>query len=98
LVQQGIISCTGAEPVLMSDFIASLRQQCGKNPARVLPLPDSLSILSARLGDLAPGIPWCTETMTMLATNNEDSCADFEALIGHTPVHYGELVSKAWNI
>ncbi|MDD3759101.1 MAG: NAD-dependent epimerase/dehydratase family protein [Advenella sp.] len=98
LVQQGIISCTGAEPVLMSDFIASLRQQCGKNPARVLPLPDSLSILSARLGDLAPGIPWCTETMTMLATNNEDSCADFEALIGHTPMHYGELVSKAWNI
>lgn len=36
--------------------------------------------------------------MTMLATNNEDSCADFEALIGHTPVHYSELVSKAWNI
>lgn len=34
----------------------------------------------------------------VLATNNEDSCADFEALIGHTPVHYGELVSKAWNI
>lgn len=97
-VQQGIISCTGAEPVLMSDFIASLRQQCGRRPASVLPLPDSLSTLSARLGDLVPGVPWCTETMTMLATNNEDSCADFEALIGHTPVHYSELVAKAWNI
>lgn len=97
-VQQGIISCTGAEPVLMSDFIASLRQQCGRHPASVLPLPDSLSTLSARLGDLIPGVPWCTETMTMLATNNEDSCADFEALIGHTPVHYSELVAKAWDI
>ncbi|MFA5704250.1 MAG: NAD-dependent epimerase/dehydratase family protein [Advenella sp.] len=97
-VQQGIISCTGAEPVLMSDFIASLRQQCGRRPASVLPLPDSLSTLSARLGDLIPGVPWCTETMTMLATNNEDSCADFEALIGHTPVHYSELVAKAWDI
>ena len=81
----------------MSDFIASLRQQCGRRPASVLPLPDSLSTLSARLGDLVPGVPWCTETMTMLATNNEDSCADFEALIGHTPVHYSELVAKAWN-
>ena len=97
-VQQGIISCTGAEPVLMSDFIASLRQQCGRRPASVLPLPDSLSTLSARLGDLIPGVPWCTETMTMLATNNEDSCADFETLIGHTPVHYSELVAKAWDI
>ncbi len=96
-VQQGIISCTGAEPVLMSDFIASLRQQCGQHPARILPLPDSLSKLSARLGDLVPGVPWCTETMTMLATNNEDSCADFETLIGHSPVHYSELVEKAWN-
>ncbi len=97
LVQQGIISCTGAEPVLMSDFIASLRQQCGNRPASILPLPDSLSTLSARMGDLVPGVPWCTETMTMLATNNEDSCADFQALIGHTPVHYSELVANAWN-
>ena len=96
-VQQGVISCTGAESVLMSDFIASLRQQCGKRPASILPLPDSLSTLSARMGDLIPSVPWCTETMTMLATNNEDSCAKFQDLIGHTPVHYSELVANAWN-
>lgn len=97
IAQQGIISCTGAEAVLMSDFIASLRQQCGNRVARIIPLPDSLGTLSARIGDLIPGIPWCTETMTMLAINNEDSCADFQALIGHPPVHYRELVANAWN-
>ncbi|NLY63693.1 MAG: NAD-dependent epimerase/dehydratase family protein [Alcaligenaceae bacterium] len=96
-IRQGIISCTGAESLPMGDFIASLRQQCGRRPASTLPLPNSLGILSARMGDLIPGIPWCSETMAMLATHNEDSCADFEELIGHKPTHYSELVASAWN-
>ena len=94
---QGIIECTGPEALTMGDFIASLRQQLGSGPAHVLRLPDPLTQLSARMGDAVPASPWCTETLSMLGSDNVGNPAIFEQLLGRKGVHYSQLVATAWR-
>ena len=96
--QGGIIECTGPAPLSLGDLVASLRAQSGHGRAWVLRLPDVLTALSARLGDLAPAsVPWCSETLAMLGSDNVADPGHFEALLGHagTPSH--ELVARAWH-
>ena len=95
--KQGIIECAGPEALTMGAFIASLRQQLGSRPAHVLRLPDPLTQLSARLGDAVPGVPWCTETLSMLGSDNVGNPAVFEQLLGRQGVHYSQLVATAWR-
>lgn len=66
----GLIDLAGPRALTLADFIASLRAQRGHRPARVLPLPDALTHLSARLGDAVPVAPWCSETLALLAQDN----------------------------
>lgn len=94
---QGIIECAGPEALTMGAFIASLRQQLGSNPAHVMRLPDALTQLSARMGDAVPGVPWCTETLSMLGSDNVGNPAAFEQLLGRKGVHYSQLVATAWH-
>ena len=78
--------------------MASLRAQSGHRPARVLRLPDGLTALSARLGDLAPAsVPWCSETLAMLGSDNVGDPSRFEALLGHAATASHELVARAWR-
>ena len=65
--------------------------------AHVLRLPDPLTQLSARLGDAVPSVPWCTETLTMLGSDNVGNPAVFEQLLGRKAVHYSQLVATAWR-
>ena len=81
----------------MGAFIASLRQQLGHRPARVLRLPQWLTHLSARLGDAVPASPWCSETLAMLGSDNVGDSAVFERLLGRQGVHYSQLVATAWR-
>lgn len=97
MATKGIIECTGPEALSMGDFVASLRQQLGHGPAKVLRLPDPLTHLSARIGDAIPGIPWCSETLAMLGSDNVGNPAVFERLLGRPPVHYRDLVATAWR-
>ena len=93
----GVIECTGPEALPMGAFVASLRQQQGHGPAHVLRLPDLLTRMSARMGDAIPGIPWCTETLTMLGSDNVGNPAAFEQLLGRPGVHHSQLVATAWR-
>lgn len=95
LEQTGVIECTGPEALTMGDFIASLRQQLGHRPARVLRLPQWLTHLSARLGDAVPASPWCSETLAMLGSDNVGNPAVFEQLLGRKGVHYSQLDRKS---
>ena len=97
IATQGIVECAGPEALTMGDFIASLRQQLGHGKAHVLRLPDPLTQLSARLGDAVPSVPWCTETLTMLGSDNVGNPAVFEQLLGRKAVHYSQLVATAWR-
>ena len=93
----GTIECTGPESLTMGAFIASLRQQTGHNPAKILRLLPLLTRLSARIGDLVPASPWCSETLAMLGSDNVGDPALFEQLLGRKGVHYSQLVATAWR-
>ena len=95
--RQGVVECAGPEAVAMGGLIASLRAQNGHGPARVVPLPAPLTQLSARLGDLVPASPWCSESLAMLGSDNVADAATLQALLGRTAVHYRDLVAQAWG-
>ena len=97
MTTEGIIECVGPEALPLSGFVASLRQQQGYRPAHVLRLPDTITRLSARLGDAVPASPWCTETLAMLGSDNTGDPAPFAQLLGRSPVHYSQLVATAWR-
>lgn len=97
LQQTGTVDCTGPQALTMADFVASLRQQLGHRPAKVLRLPQPLTTLSARMGDLVSASPWCTETLAMLGSDNVGNPAVFEQLLGRQGVHYSALVKTAWD-
>jgi uncharacterized protein YbjT (DUF2867 family) len=93
----GVLHGVGPTPLSMADFIASLRAQLGSGKALVVPLPGPLTQLSARIGDLIPAMPWCSETMAMLATDNVAPPQPFATVLGRAPVAPADLVKMAWR-
>lgn len=91
---QGVVPCVGPTPLTLAGFIACLREQLGHRPAHVAPLPDVLSRWSARLGDHIPVMPWCSETLALLAQDNVADPALFTGVLGHTPVAPGALLQE----
>lgn len=92
-----VITAVGAERLSMADFVASLREQLGARRAPVWPLPMPLTRLSARLGDAVPGVPWCSETLAMLAQDNVGDIEAFAQRLGREPVAARALVAAAWR-
>lgn len=76
------IACVGPSPLRLGEFIASLRAQSGRGPALVATLPDVLTTLSARLGDLVPASPWCSDAVSLLGVDNVADPAQFASLLG----------------
>lgn len=93
----GIVECTGPQALTMGELIASLREQQGRRPAKFVRMPQVLTQLSARMGDMVPAVPWCTETLTMLGSDNVGDHTAFRALLGRDAVHYSQLVATAWK-
>ena len=94
---KGIVPCVGPAALTLSAFIASLRAQQGKSPARVLPLPDGLTRWSARVGDHIPGLPWCSESLAMLAQDNTAPHPLFSAVLGRAPVATTAFLRTSWT-
>jgi len=94
---KGVLHCVGPTPLTMAAFIASLRSQLGSGTALVAALPGPLTQLSARIGDLIPAMPWCSETMAMLATDNVAPPEAFAQVLGHAAAPPGDLVRTAWR-
>lgn len=93
----GPLACVGPQAVQLGDFIASLRQQLGHRPAKVLRLPDALTSFSALLGDLASASPWSSEAVDLLKQPNVADPAAFEAVLGHPGVPYSRLLAQTWH-
>ncbi|ALT77391.1 NAD-dependent epimerase/dehydratase family protein [Paucibacter sp. KCTC 42545] len=75
------LAAVGPQALRLSDFIASLRLQQGRPPARMLRLPDALSRLSARIGDHLPFQPWGRETLALLQQDNTADPAPLRQLL-----------------
>jgi uncharacterized protein YbjT (DUF2867 family) len=89
----GLLELGGPQVLTLAGFIASLRQQLGHGPARIATLPDVLTRLSARCGDVVPVAPWCTETLTLLSTDNVTNPATLRELLGCAATPPNELLA-----
>jgi uncharacterized protein YbjT (DUF2867 family) len=89
----GTLACVGPLGVSLAGFIASLRQQWGHAPARVLRLPGALTRASARLGDAFPFTPWGTQALALLAQDNTADPAPFARLLGRPATAYSQLMA-----
>ena len=67
-------------------FLALLRQRMGHGRAWQATLPDWLTSLSARLGDLLPISPWCSETLALLSHDNVAPVTAVEQALGRSPM------------
>jgi hypothetical protein len=81
----------------LAAFIASLREQLGLRPARVLPLPGWLSLASARCGDHLPFQPWCSETLALLQQDNVGDGEIFAKSLKHPATAPQDLVATSWS-
>ncbi|WIV99747.1 NAD-dependent epimerase/dehydratase family protein [Kinneretia aquatilis] len=87
------LAVVGPQALCLSDFIAGLRRQQGRPPARVLRLPDALSRLSARIGDQLPFQPWGRETLALLRQDNMADPAPLRQLLDRDARSPNEFLS-----
>jgi uncharacterized protein YbjT (DUF2867 family) len=89
------LDAVGPEPIALGDFIASLRAQAGRAPARVGTLPGALARWSARAGDVLPVSPWCSETLSLLGADNIAEPGPFEHVLGRRATRFDTLLQGA---
>lgn len=82
----GVVAFGGAQELSLRELLDTLRrmrQGPRYRPARVIPVPEWMAAVSARLGDWLPLLPWCTETRAMLAQDNLAPSAPLRYWLGH---------------
>lgn len=82
---QGIVELAGPEVFMLQDLISHWRTALGHRPAQVALLPEATGRWSARLGDLLPLTPWCSETLALLAQPNTSDPTALQRLLGRAP-------------
>ena len=88
------ISCVGLEATDMRGMLDSYRQQLGRANAVHISIPSFLVGLSARIGDLIPASPLCSDTLTMLNAGNTGDVTAFAKLLGRPPLSYRQFISN----
>lgn len=88
------LAAVGPQALALGDFIASLRAQAGRAPARVATLPGALARWSARAGDVVPLSPWCSETLALLDTDNVADPQPFERVLGRRAMRFDALLEE----
>lgn len=78
----GILELGGPRALSLAGYIALLRQQLGKPPARCVRMPDALTRLSARIGDAFSASPWCSQSLDLLKASNTTDAATLASLLG----------------
>jgi nucleoside-diphosphate-sugar epimerase len=83
---KGMFELAGPQVFTLQALIAHWREALGYEPARVALLPEAASRWSARLGDLVPLTPWCSETLALLAQPNTADTKALQRLLGRAAV------------
>jgi uncharacterized protein YbjT (DUF2867 family) len=81
----GTLNCVGPQALSTADFIGRLRAEVGKSPALRMPMPDLVGQAMARVGDLLPASPWCSETLQLLSQDNTADPGPFSEILGRAP-------------
>jgi uncharacterized protein YbjT (DUF2867 family) len=83
--RNGVLELAGPRALSLADYVASLRSQNGKAPARVATLPPALTRLSVCLGDAVPVSPWGSQALALLEKDNTSDAGTLAELLGRTP-------------
>jgi uncharacterized protein YbjT (DUF2867 family) len=79
------VNAAGAEVVSMRGMLDSYRRQLGHGPALHVHVPGFMVRVGAKLGDVVPASPLCTDTLRMLNMGNTGDNRSFSVLLGTTP-------------
>lgn len=90
-----IVACVGAEATDMRGMLDSYRQQLGKGNALHISIPYPLVKLAAKMGNVIPVSPLCSDTLTMLMAGNTADSTDFAKLLGRKPKSFTEFIAKS---
>lgn len=93
--RHGSIDAAGPRAMTLAAFIGELRTQRGRAPARTWALPDRLTQLSARLGDVLPLTPWGTQTLALLSVDNTADPGPLRALLGREALDPSRFAASA---
>ena len=88
-----IVAAAGADATDMRGMLDSYRQQLGHGSALHMNVPPLLARAAARIGDLIPASPLCTDTLTMLNAGSTADASNFSRLLGRTPRSYLEFIA-----
>lgn len=91
------VNATGAQTTTIRGMLDSYRQQLGHGNAVHLSVPAPLVRLGARLGDLLPFSPLCSDTLAMLNAGNTGDNATFAALLGRLPLPMDIFIHSEQN-
>jgi uncharacterized protein YbjT (DUF2867 family) len=86
------IDAAGAEVVTMRGMLDSYRRQLGYRPALHVHVPGFMVELGAKLGDLVPASPLCSDTLRMLNMGNTGDNRRFAELLGKPPRGVSEFI------
>jgi uncharacterized protein YbjT (DUF2867 family) len=89
-----IIAAVGAEATDMRGMLDSYRRQLGHGRALHVPVPALLAKAAARIGDLIPASPLCSDTLVMLSAGNTADASAFTRLLGRGPKGYREFIGR----
>jgi hypothetical protein len=87
-----IVEAVGTESTTTRGMLDSYREQLQRRPAWHVAMPASMVRLAARVGDLIPSSPLCTDTYTMLAAGNTAPAAGFAKVLGREPRSYRDFI------
>jgi uncharacterized protein YbjT (DUF2867 family) len=77
-----IVPCVGPRALSLAQFIAELRQQCGRRQALTFTVPNWLTRCSVALADAVPVTPWGSQALDLLATDNTADATPLQRLLG----------------
>jgi len=86
------IAAVGLEATDMRGMLDSYRQQLGHSKALHISISSFFVGLSARVGDLIPASPLCSDTLTMLNAGNTGDAKGFTELLGRPPKSYRSFI------
>lgn len=88
------VAVVGAEATDMRGMLDSYREQLLHSPAWHISVPAFMVRLAARVGDLIPVSPLCSDTYAMLSAGNTADVSGFAELLGHAPLSYRHFISS----
>ena len=91
----GRIAFVGPRPLLLREYLATLRRSLGLGPARFVSVPGAVMTRAARLGDHVEQAPLDSETWQMLQRGNTGPPDAIASLLGRSPRDAAEFIEPA---